>query len=128
MIPILVVIVAALAGIAFVAIPLRRGPRSFPGLSSTATQEAEDRKSAALAGIVDLEQELEIGKLSRDDFEILREEYERDAVAALHELDSGVTSADDALEKEIAAARARLACPSCGAPRAAGGPCPRCGS
>jgi hypothetical protein len=126
MIATILVIVAALAGLAYVAIPLRRGPRAFTGTGTSATQEAEDRKSAALAGIVDLEQELEIGKLSQDDFEILRAEYERDAIAALHELDAGTE--EDTLEKEIAAARARLACPSCGAPRAAGGPCPRCGS
>jgi hypothetical protein len=127
MIPAIVVIVAALAGLAYVAIPLRRGPRTFTGTGPDATQEAEERKSAALAGIVDLEQELEVGKLSRDDFEVLRAEYERDAIAALHDLDSGPPE-DDALEREIAVARARLACPSCGAPRAADGPCPRCGS
>ena len=128
MIPVLVVLVAAVAGIAYVVLPLRRGPRNFGATGPTATQDAEDRKSAALAGIVDLEQELEIGKLSRDDFEVLRAEYERDAVAALHELDGGVLPDEDALEKEIAAARARLACPSCGAPRTTDGPCPRCGS
>ncbi|MGH2807244.1 MAG: hypothetical protein ACRDKT_08210 [Actinomycetota bacterium] len=126
MIPVTVVIVAALIGLAYVAIPLSRGARPFAGIGTTPAEEAEERKAAALAGIVDLEQEFEIGKLSREDFETLRAGYERDAVAALRELDAAST--EDALEREIAAARARLACPSCGAPRTAGGPCPRCGS
>lgn len=129
MIEALVVIAVGIAGLAFVAIPLRRGPQRVPlDGHERDLEDAQERKAAALAGIIDLEQERDAGKLSDEDFAILRRDYERDAISALRELDTVTDTESDTLEREIAAARAQLACPSCGAPRAVGSPCPRCGS
>lgn len=123
------VVVALIAGIAlaYVAIPLRSGGRRR-GETSHRADEAEARKRNALEAIVDLESEREAGKLSVADFDLLRAEYEAEALAALKELDViRASQTDDSVENEIAAVRARLVCPSCGAPRIAGEQCPRCG-
>ena len=123
-----IVIVLAFLGLIFVVVPLRRGP-SFEADSPSPLEAAREKKTAALAGIVDVEQEHDAGKMTTEDFRSLRAEYERDAVAALNELDVLATgSLDDDLEREIAEARQKLACPSCGAPRSTGKPCPRCGA
>lgn len=123
-----VVIVLAFLGLVFVVVPLRRGP-SFEVDSPSPLEAAREKKTAALAGIIDVEQEHDAGKMTTQDFRSLRAEYERDAVAALNELDVLATgSFDDDLEREIAEVRQKLACPSCGAPRSAGKPCPRCGA
>ena len=124
-----IVIVLAVLGLAFVVLPLRRGPSFEVDGAPTPVEEARERKNAALAGIVDVEQEHESGKMSSEDFRSLRTEYERDAIAALNELDVlAASTRDDDLEREIAEVRQQLACPSCGAPRGAGKPCPRCGA
>ena len=129
MIATIAIAVLAVAALIYVAAPLRRGPRFEVDTGPTPQEEARDDKVVALAAIVDLEQERDAGKLSADDFAFLRGEYERDALEALRKLDAtGETSLDDELEREIAAARQRLACPSCGAPRDAGTPCARCGA
>jgi hypothetical protein len=126
-----VVIVALLAvvALAYVAAPLRRGPRrSFPDTSEEVARIGE-RKAAALTAILDIEEERDVGKLSVRDFELLRDQYEREALTALHELDAIQASelGDEELEAEIAAARARMVCPSCGRPSPTGGRCSRCG-
>ena len=129
MIATIAVVVVAIAALIYVAIPLRKGPRAEIDAAPTPEEEAQDDKVVALAAIVDLEQERDAGKLSGEDFAFLRDEYEQDALEALRKLDAtGDTSLDDELEKEIAAARQRLACPSCGAPRDAGTPCAICGA
>lgn len=129
MIATVLVTLLALAGLAFVLVPLARGAVRESDDAPSPVDEARDKKLSALAGIVDLEQERDAGKMSPEDFRSLRSEYERDALEALNELDRlGTDPADDELEREIAAARQKLACPSCGAPRTTGEPCPRCGA
>jgi hypothetical protein len=104
-----VVVLAALAVAIWVVMPLRRGPAPLvdgePGL-----EEATAKKTAALVALDDLEAERLSGKLSNRDHELLRREYEAEALAALNELDS-LSRSDDALEAEIADARRRLAKP-----------------
>jgi hypothetical protein len=124
-----IVALLALAALAYVAAPLRRGPRrAFPHRSGEVARIGE-RKAAALTAILDLEEERDVGKLSEQDFRLLRDQYEKEALAALRELDALQSSelGDEALEAEIAAARARMVCPSCGRPNPSGGRCPRCG-
>ncbi|MDQ3941044.1 MAG: hypothetical protein M3238_06830 [Actinomycetota bacterium] len=129
MITAIVIGVLACAALVYVAMPLRRGPVWETDDIPSPLQEAEEKKSAALAGIVDLEQERDAGKLSAEDFHALRAEYESDALEALKELDATPAAApEDDLEKEIAAARQRMTCPSCGAPRDPGSACSRCGA
>ena len=129
MIWVVIVILLALAALAYVAAPLRRGPRrAFPHAPGEVVRIGE-RKTAALTAIIDLEEERDVGKLSDRDFELLRDQYEREALEALRELDALQTSeiGDEELEAEIAAARASMVCPSCGRPNPTGERCARCG-
>jgi hypothetical protein len=140
------IVIAALAcgALAYVAAPLRASSRATPE-PDFAEAELEGRKRAALTAIIDIENERDVGKLSSEDFDILRGEYETEAVAALLELDSlraAGNETDIDLEVEIAAIRDRLAasggrraaggpllaCPSCGSPRVPGRACETCGA
>ena len=126
----LVVVVALLAcaALAYVVVPLgtRRGRRE-----ETPSQEGEldARKRTALSAIVDLEADLSVGKLSDEDFEVLRAQYEAEALHALTELDALRARSPEpaeSLEDEIAEMRERLSCPRCGGLRSTEGTCPQC--
>lgn len=123
-----IVALLALAALVYVVSPLRRSGHQEPADESGALDEARERKESALSAIIDLEEEAEVGKLTMRELEILREEYEREALAALEQLDrvAAPSRTDDPLEAEIAAMRKRLACPSCGALRDDLGTCSRC--
>lgn len=135
MIPALIVAVLVLVALVWVLGPVRRGHRRDADAGSLRLEEAVAQKDAALMAMVDIENERELGKLSDADFEALRAEYEREALTALRALESvKVDDADDRLEAEIAAMKARLGgvprgatCPECGAERPPGRPCPSCG-
>lgn len=128
---ILVVVVALLAcaALAYVALPLgqRRGRKEE---APSAEGELDARKTSALSAIVDLENERLVGKLSDEDFDVLRAQYEAEALQALTELDAlraRTDAPDDAsLEAEIAEMRRRLACPRCGRLRTIEGTCSQC--
>lgn len=131
---ILVVVVALLAcgALAYVALPL--GKRGRSEKEPSAEGEVEARKTTALSAIVDLENERLVGKLSDEDFDVLRVQYESEALQALTELDAlraesegadGETD-DASLEAEIAEMRQRLACPRCGSLRSNDGTCAQC--
>lgn len=128
---VIVVLLASIAAALYVARPLLRGPRLELDVRSSRT-EAEERRDSALAGLDDLEFDREAGKLSDADFEHLRSTYEAEAAAALHDLDELAPAPDadapDPVEAEIAAVRRALRCPNCGAPRARGKRCARCGA
>jgi hypothetical protein len=137
---VLVVALLAAAALAYVALPLgqRRGRREeAPSLE----RELDARKRAALSAIVDLEADRSVGKLSEEDFDVLRAQYEAEALRALTELDelqSRTQGTEDAsLEEEIAEMRSRVAraasagrpqetCPRCGGLRSTEGVCPQC--
>ena len=124
------IVVAALAALAlaYVIAPLRRPDRLELSAGPSVEEEARERKGSALTAILDLEEEARVGKLTEGELMSLREEYEREALLALEQLDrmGAPSSADDPLESEIAAMKKRLACPSCGAVRTSGGACSRC--
>lgn len=125
----LAIALLACAAIAYVAGAPRGAPGRFPDLTRATEDELTSKKRSALEAIIDMEDERTVGKLSQEDFEILRREYEAEALDALMELDTlQSVPDDDSLEAEIAEMRARLACPKCGAPRLSAGPCERCGS
>ena len=124
MIGVIVIAALALVALAWVAAPLLRGRRADAAPPSRAVEEAEARKHAALTALVDIEEDLEIGKLSTADFDVLRAEYEREALQALKELDA--STAVDSLEDEIAAMRRQMVCANCGAIRVPGEACSRC--
>jgi hypothetical protein len=130
---ILVVVVALLAcaALAYVALPLGRRGRAEK--EPSVEGELDARKTTALSAIVDLENERLVGKLSEEDFDVLRAQYEAEALQALTELDAvRARSApdpgtdDDGLEAEIAEMRRRLACPRCGTLRTPEGTCAQC--
>ena len=125
----IVVIALALLAAWFVAVPLRRG-RSPITDGTDDLAEADADKRAKLGALVELEEERVAGKLSETDFELLRRQYEAEAIAALQRLDSLGEDAvpEDEVEVEIARVKARLRCPSCGAPRQPGARCPECGA
>lgn len=100
----LIVAVLAVLALAYVVTPLRRRGVDLP---ADRTSDAEERKHAALLGILDLEDERDVGKLTDEDLQHLRAGYESEALAALAELDAD-DDAPDALEREIAAVRRRL--------------------
>jgi hypothetical protein len=114
---------------AYVSRPVLRGVRKESDALSLRLEEAGARKQSALASLVDIENERLIGKLSTRDFELLRDEYEADALAALKELDAieQGEADDEELEAEIAAIRARMECPECGGLRVPGEACSKCG-
>jgi len=125
---VLILLFVAVAG-TYIWMPLARGVRKESDSLSLRLEEAGARKAAALGALVDIENERLIGKLSTRDFELLRDEYEADALAALRELDAIEQGAadDDELEAEIAAIRARMECPECGGLRVPGEACSKCG-
>ena len=123
----LVIALLAVAGLVYVVAPVGRHRKSL--LEVDPESGAEEEKRVALTGILDLEEERDSGKLSDGEFAELRARYEQDAVAALRALDDEPQEAsEDRLEREIAAAREKLRCRTCGAPRGAATRCPSCGS
>ena len=124
----IVIALLTLAALVYVTLPLRRDEDSEILGDSAALRDAQDRKESALTAILDVEEEAQVGKLTAEELEKLRYEYEREALAALEQLDrmSATTTSDDSLEREIAAMRERLACPTCGSMREPGGACSRC--
>ena len=132
MIPALVVILGALALLAYVAAPLRvSGDNRIPE-GDGAREDAEADKRVALVSLLELEQDRDSGKLTESDYESLKKDYEVEAVAALRRLDDvedrPAPQPDDELETEIARIKSQLKCPSCGAPRGGGSRCAQCGA
>ncbi|MDQ4145850.1 MAG: hypothetical protein M3198_19310 [Actinomycetota bacterium] len=129
MIEILVIACAALLALGYVVGPMRGGRTSIEEPSDEVS-EADADKRVKLGALIELEEERFSGKLSEPDFNLLRRQYENEAVAALKKLDElqRAPSPDDDLETEIARVKSELRCPSCGAPRSSGTPCPQCGA
>lgn len=125
-----VVIVLVVCALLYVVQPFRRKDDAEMQAGPSPAQRAHERKTAALTAIIDLEEEAQVGKLTPAELEALRSTYEREALDALAQLDamSAPPIPNDPLEAEIAAVKKRLTCPSCGAPRASGGTCSRCGA
>ena len=101
----IVVALMTLGFLAYVVAPLIRGVT----LSTEEEQdtEVEERKRIALLAILELEDEVEAGKLTPRDATPLRHRYEREVLESLRHTDAA--AGDDSLEREIASVRARLA-------------------
>ena len=132
MIAAIVIAALACAALIYVTMPLRRGPEpEDETVTPPEVEAATEQKRAALTGIIDLEEELASGKLAPADFSTLRDMYEREALEALQRLDHLQTEhdLDSELEREIAAARADMSCPNCGALKESSATtCSRCGA
>lgn len=126
---VVVIAMLTIAAVAYIVAPIGRTRRSVE--ESDLESRAEEKKRVALTGILDLEEERDAGKLSEAEFADLRARYEREVIQALHEIDQGAEQGgfEDRLEREIAAARKRLRCATCGSPRGTEtARCPSCGS
>lgn len=110
--------------------PLVRPARVLPRAPVTG-RHADREKESALAAIRELEFDFATGKLSDDDYAALRARYEAKAVEVLSRPTRPATAAgaDARIETEIAAARKRARCASCGQPLPqAARFCPACGT
>jgi hypothetical protein len=124
----LVIATCACVALAFVAWPLKR-ERVATEPQDQQRLDLEARKTSALAAIIDLEDEVAVGKLSTTDFAHLKAQYESEAATVMSEIAHSETTLgdDDDLEREIAELRSRLACPTCGSIRPDPS-CTECGS
>lgn len=115
-------VIAVLAAL-FISLPFFIGPRREnpvheegavnPDPALEKIKILEDRKESLLSAIKDIEFDYGLGKLSREDFEELRDKYKVEAASALREIDilinqTGKIMTDDDLEKEISAERKLL--------------------
>ncbi|MDQ3985177.1 MAG: hypothetical protein M3280_01580 [Actinomycetota bacterium] len=128
MIPVVVVLVLVTAALVYVGAPLRTAREEDVGETDAAVREARSRTEIALGALLDLEEERESGRLNESDYEPLRHRYEAEAVVALRKADSLQGTPEDEIEDEIERIKQRLRCPSCGAPRAPGERCSKCGA
>lgn len=129
MIGAIIVAFLACAALAFVAQPLRRGPRRDEVTQNEAIERVGARKHSALVAILDMEEEKAVGKLSDGDFRALRSQYEAEAVAALKELDAvRRDDVDGELEAEILRIKESMICGTCGAITPEGARCSACGA
>lgn len=128
---VVIVAVAVAVALVYAARPLRDRAESSTDFLEALVEDAKARKRQALDAIVELESEVEVGKLSESDLAVLRDRYEAEAVAALRELDrlEAAGETDDAydVEQEIARLRVSLTCAHCGGVRSTSGTCTRCG-
>ncbi|HYI43996.1 MAG TPA: zinc ribbon domain-containing protein [Actinomycetota bacterium] len=124
------IVVAALlacAALYYVCLPLLR--RETEETASGDRLDAEEKKVRALEAILDLESDLELGRITADELEVLRAEHERDAIDAMRELDVlEMAASDSTVEKAIAAERDRITCPACGTRKVEEERCPSCGA
>ena len=116
--------------ILFVLIPILRGEWASLQRMGDEVTERDARKTAALRGLRDAEYDYRAGKLDQVDYEALKAEMGREALAAMEHLSE---PAEDELEAEIARARKGLAegqtCASCGHLNVTGSKfCTGCGS
>ncbi len=89
----------------FVIAPLFRPARRAS--ADVSEDEARARRTEALEAIVELEDDLSMGKVTEEDFADLKARYETDAIEALR-AERRSRDTEDALEAEIEMAKRRL--------------------
>jgi ribosomal protein L32 len=120
-------VLVIIAGV-YVFSPLFRASGNGPAAGLAGETEADrlaGRKTAVYKSLRDLKFEYKMGRLSDSDFRRLEEDYRNEAVTILRKLDQmgALQNVDEAIEKEVAQRRAKLAssapaharCSSCGA-------------
>lgn len=107
--------VFTLIALVYVTSPFRGDRRRKETRVSPVVEAAREKKRLALTAIVDIDDENEAGKLAEPDHRALRVRYEREALAALRELEYAKSARDAEVEEEIARVKKALACPVCGA-------------
>ncbi len=124
------VILVSAGVILFVMMPVLRGDWAAMGRSDDEVTEVDARKQAALRGLRDAEYDFRSGKIDQADYQVIKSDLARQALAAMEEEGTGSDAADegtppaspdaedDRLEAEIARVRKGVAqgrtCPECG--------------
>ena len=124
------VILVSAGIILFVMMPVLRGDWAAMGRSDDEVTETDARKQAALRGLRDAEYDLRSGKIDKADYQVIKSDLARQALAAMeeegtsnHAADEGTPPASpdaegDRLEAEIARVRKGMeegrTCPECG--------------
>ena len=124
------VILVSAGIILFVMMPVLRGDWAVMGRSDDEVTEVDARKQAALRGLRDAEYDFRSGKIDQEDYQVIKSDLARQALAAMEEEGTGSDAADegtppaspdaegDRLEAEIARVRKGMAegrtCPECG--------------
>src|SRR3989442_12201954 len=105
-------VVVAFAGLAlWILGPLRAPSRRTGEEGDARWKELVDAKHAIYRSILDLEFDRAVGKVSEEDYAVLRRQQEAEALAVLTEMDALASTAEaspDTLEAETAPARERL--------------------
>ncbi|MGH2811348.1 MAG: hypothetical protein ACRDI1_01365 [Actinomycetota bacterium] len=105
----LALLIVAAAGLAvWIALPLFGPAAARP--KDVWSEDLVEMKHAVYRSILDLEFDRRVGKVSEDDYRLLRGQHESEAIDLLHRLDREADREEitDALEAEISAARERL--------------------
>ena len=124
------VILVSAGMVLFVMMPVLRGDWAVMGRSDDEVTEVDARKQAALRGLRDAEYDFRSGKIDQADYQVIKSDLARQALAAMEEEGTGSDAADegtpsaspgaegDRLEAEIARVRKGMAegrtCPECG--------------
>jgi hypothetical protein len=72
----------------FVAWPLLTEKREFIPLEGTALEIAQQEKDNAISNLKDIEMDFRMGKLSEEDYQVLREDFKLRAMKAIERLES----------------------------------------
>ena len=100
----LLALIAALAALAFAVLPLIRHSRKRSN-GEAEVSELLTQRDLALDDIRELDFDRDLGNLSQDDHQELREQSKRRAVAILKELQAEEGRIDDEIEQAVAALR-----------------------
>ena len=89
------VILVSTGVILFVMMPVLRGDWAAMGRSDDEVTEVDARKQAALRGLRDAEYDYHSGKIDQADYQVLKSDLARQALAAMEEEESGPGHAAD---------------------------------
>ncbi len=115
----IIFILLSLSVSAFIVYPLlkaRIGSKQEFDSNHRAT-DLEERKDNIYAAIKEIEFDFQMGKLSEDDFNDLRQQYKSDAIRLLQEIDKAQPGGTKAAGKKSAKTQSVNFCWKCGAPQ-----------
>lgn len=114
----IIFILLSLSVSAFIVYPLlkARGGSKLDLDSNHRATDLEERKENIYAAIKEIEFDYQMGKLSEEDFNELRQQYKNDAVELLKEIDKTQPQVEKAEGKKSAKLQTARFCWNCGAP------------
>lgn len=98
-------LLATLAAFAFVTLPLIRSGRREAEAEAAGLAELVSQRDLAIEDIRELDFDHDLGNLSEEDHQALREQSKRRAVAVLRQLQAEEGRLDDEIERAVAALR-----------------------